>query len=286
MVPKLIIHGGAGLLESPDFTEKDYEEALRIVLKKSYQILLEKGARQSVLHAIRSMESNPIFNAGYGSRIQKDSEVRMSAAIMDSTNSKFTGVINIKNVEHPIDVANSLVKAKHTVLSGDQATEYARKKKFLYFNPIAAHRLKEHLSKIQGESGTVGAVALDERAKICVATSTGGIGYETPGRVSDSATVAGTYASSSCGVSCTGRGEQIVNYALAAKIVTRVEDGIPLGEAVIKIMKQAQSKKRKLRFGLISLDKYGNIIVGNGYETRVLFCSHDGKKIRTFRDLR
>lgn len=279
---KLIIHGGAGLVESSEFSEADYDRSLRKILKESYKVLLESGARKAVINAIQAMESDPTFNAGYGSRIQKDSEVRMSAALIDSRSGKFAGVINIRNVEHPILVADTLSKAKHSVLSGEQATEYARRKRFHYFNPIAPHRLREHISKLEGEAGTVGAVALDENGRICAGTSTGGIGYETPGRVSDSATVAGTYASSFCGVSCTGKGEQIVNSALAAKIVTRVEDGIPLEEAVSKIMKAAQSQKKQFKFGLISLDRYGNIVVGNGYGTRVLFCSHDGVEIKSF----
>jgi isoaspartyl peptidase/L-asparaginase-like protein (Ntn-hydrolase superfamily) len=42
-------------------------------------------------------------------------------------------------------------------------------------------------------TGTVGCVVLDSKEKIAVATSTGGKGFEIPGRISDSATVAGNY---------------------------------------------------------------------------------------------
>ena len=33
MQAQLIIHGGAGLVESPDFTEKNYDKALRIIIE-------------------------------------------------------------------------------------------------------------------------------------------------------------------------------------------------------------------------------------------------------------
>ncbi|MDP3920675.1 MAG: isoaspartyl peptidase/L-asparaginase [Candidatus Omnitrophota bacterium] len=280
MVPRLIIHGGAGLIESPDFTERQYEKALRKAIKETYSVLLQKGSRQAVLYGIRLLEDDPLFNAGYGSRLQKDGRVRMSAAIMDSVSQKFSGVINICNVRHPIDVADTLSKRRHAVLAGRGATEYARRRKMEYCSPLAPHRLKEHAEKVKGESGTVGIVAVDHKGCICAGTSTGGVGYETPGRVSDSATVAGTYASRVCGVSCTGQGESIVNQAVAAKIVARVEDGVSLASAVQRLVGIARQKK--LRIGLISLDCYGNILVGNGYNTKVLYAKHEGTKIDTF----
>jgi L-asparaginase len=278
--PKLIIHGGAGLVESPDFTEIQYDRALRRVLKTAYETLCKNSAREAVLHSVRLLEDNPLFNAGYGSRLQKDGRVRMSAAIMDSSTGKFSGVINICNVKNPINVADILSRKRHTVLSGRGATEFARRQKMEYVSPIAPHRLKEHRDRVRGDSGTVGVVALDRAGRICVGTSTGGIGYETPGRVSDSATVAGTYASEACGVSCTGRGEGIVNHAVASRIVARVEDGISL-DAAIKITMRI-SHHQKLRFGLIALDSQGHMAVGNGYATKVLFAKCDGMKIETF----
>ncbi len=280
MIPKLIIHGGAGLVESPEFTERQYEKALKGIIKETYSKLLKKGAREAVLYGVRLLEDNPLFNAGYGSRLQKDGRVRMSAAIMDSVSQKFSGVINVCNVRHPIDVANSLQRKRHTVLGGRGATEYARRQKMEYCSPLAPHRIKEHEERVKGETGTVGVVAIDSRGCICAGTSTGGVGYETPGRVSDSATVAGTYASKVCGVSCTGKGESIVNQAVAAKIVARVEDGVPLNVAVERLFKIARSKK--LKFGLISLDAEGNAVVGNGYNSKVLYAKHYGQHIETF----
>jgi L-asparaginase len=77
-------------------------------------------------------------------------------------------------------------------------------------------------SKIIG-TGTRGCVAFDQNGKIAVANF-GGKGFEVPGRISDSATVAGNYANAFCGVSLTGVGEDIMSNATATKIVTRVTD--------------------------------------------------------------
>ncbi len=280
MRPKVIIHGGSGLLEGHAFSREDYHNALQETIRQTYEVLERTDARRAVIHGIKLLESNPIFNAGTGSRLQKDGQIRMSAAIMSSKDNKFSGVINIRNVEHPIEVANLLSKEKYTVLGGNEATEYARLHNFGFYNPMTEPRLKEYKEALLGESGTVGAVALDAEGTVCAATSTGGIGYELPGRISDSATVAGTYASKYAGVSCTGRGEHIINQAVASRIVTRVEDGMPLQEAVDKLMEEANGYD--YRFGIISVDQLGNMIVGGTRNMDVLYAKHDGEKAETF----
>lgn len=278
--PKLIIHGGAGSLEGSEFTAKQYHDALTEIVEDVFPVLGSTNARMAVLHGIRLLESNPIFNAGTGSKIQKDGQIRMSAAVMSAKDNQFSGVINIKSVEHPIDIADLLSTEKYTVLGGNEATEYARIHQMPYYNPMTEHRLREYKNALVGESGTVGVVAMDGDGDICVGTSTGGVGFETPGRIGDSATVAGTYASPYAGVSCTGKGEHIINQAVAARIVTRVEDGLTLGESVDKLMEEAN--QFKYRFGLIALSKEGEIVVGHTTDTEVLFAYHDGDIVKTF----
>jgi L-asparaginase len=75
----------------------------------------------------------------------------------------------------------------------------------------------------------------DQNGKIAAATSTGGKGFEVPGRISDSATVAGNYANPFCG-SLTGVGEDIMSNA-TAKIATRVTDGFTLEGLLLKPLK-------------------------------------------------
>ncbi|MDE5018981.1 isoaspartyl peptidase/L-asparaginase, partial [Francisella tularensis subsp. holarctica] len=76
----------------------------------------------------------------------------------------------------------------------------------------------------KGYTGTKGVVALDSKGKFCAVTSAGGAGCDYPGRVGDSPTVAGNFASECVGMACTGRGEQLVNLAGAAKCATRVNE--------------------------------------------------------------
>ncbi len=121
------------------------------------------------------------------------------------------------------------------ILGGSGATNFARNHGFEPFSTEIPQRRNEYEAKVASlGTGTVGCVALDNEGKIAVATSTGGKGFEIPGRISDSATVAGNYANEFCGVSLTGVGEDIVSNATAAKIVTRVTDGFSIEKAFEK----------------------------------------------------
>ena len=278
---QLVIHGGAGSLEGKTSEAKIIHQSLCKIWEETFEILKNKTAEEAVISGICLLEDNPIFNAGTGSKLQADGEVRMSAALMDGVNNRFSGVINVQNIRNPIEAAALLANEEHTVLSADQATEFCHRNGMADYNPITPERLEEYERSCSGKHGTVGAVALDKGGRIFAGTSTGGIGYEIPGRVSDCSTVAGTYASTKAGVSCTGIGEQIVQQATAAKIVTRVDDGMPLHDAVAVTMRE--SNKFKYLYGLISLNAEGQVEVGKTAAlNEVFYAFHDGNSIRTF----
>ena len=278
---QLIIHGGAGSLEGKLEHAQLMHDSLCKIWEESFDILQKSTAEETVCHAIRMLEDDPIFNAGTGSKLQADGQVRMSSALMDGTNNRFSGVINVQNIRNPIEAAALLSKEENTVLSGAQATEFCRKNGMDDYNPVTQERLEDYKKRCSGKHGTVGTVALDNEGHIFAGTSTGGIGYEIPGRVSDCPTVAGTYASTKAGVSCTGIGEQITQQAAAAKIVTRVEDGMPLHDAVTLTM--SESNKFSYLYGLISLDSEGHVEVGKTEALdEVFYAFHDNNRIRTF----
>ena len=68
---------------------------------------------------------------------------------------------------------------------------------------------------------------------------------------------------------------------MAAKIVTRVEDGMSLHKAVSKTL--MESNYFNYSFGLISLDANGQIEVGKTATLdEVFYAYHNGKRIKTF----
>jgi L-asparaginase len=278
---KLIIHGGFFSESSTNHETKiAKQEALSRIAKDSYAFLKTHTAVETVVYAVSLLEDDPLFNAGIGSQIQSDGKIRMSAAIMDGESQKMSGVINIEEVKNPIQVAHVLMDEDDRVLGGSGATNYARQHGFEVFSTEIPQRRAEHEAKlIATGTGTVGCVAIDAAGRIAVATSTGGKGFEIPGRISDSATVAGNYANTFCGVSLTGVGEDIVSNATAAKIVTRVTDGFTLQEAFTKTFNEL--KPYDGFAGAIAIDKRGNIYHQDSHPSMV-FASYDGEQLVVF----
>lgn len=234
---KVIIHGGFfSESDTNQETKKAKQQALAAIVTQAHNYLQTHTALETVVYTVSLLEDDELFNAGLGSQIQSDGKVRLSASLMDGKTQKFSGVINIEDVKNPIQVSERLLGYEDRVLSGEGASAFATKNGFEYFDPITPQRRQEYQAKLnqQERKGTVGCVALDADGNIAAATSTGGKGFEIPCRVSDSATVAGNFANPFAGISCTGVGEDIVNTALAAKIVTRVTDGFSLKDACEK----------------------------------------------------
>ncbi|MFP9100676.1 isoaspartyl peptidase/L-asparaginase [Flavobacterium sp. RHBU_24] len=278
---KIIIHGGFFSESSTDIqTKTAKQEALKAIVKQSYDYLKTHTATETVVYAVSLLEDDVLFNAGTGSQIQCDGQIRMSAALMDGTTQKMSGVINIQDVKNPIQVAEKLLPYDDRVLGGNGATGFARKNGFETFSTETPERRAEFVKKLAATgTGTVGCVALDSGGKIAVATSTGGKGFEMVGRISDSATVAGNYANAHCGVSCTGVGEDIVSNATAAKIVTRVTDGMPVATAFEKTF--AELKPYDGFAGAIAIDAAGNMYHQDSHPSMV-FASFDGMDIEVF----
>ena len=278
---KIIIHGGF-------FSESDQshevkvakQNSLKEIASKSFDFLKNHSAEETVVFAVKLLEDDELYNAGTGSQIQSDGKIRMSASLMNGETQKFSGVINIENVKNPIDVAKILMKEDDRVLGGNGAKMYAESNGIKDFSTEIPQRRKEYEEKIKnGGKGTVGCVAWDKNGKLAAATSTGGKGFEIVGRISDSATVAGNYANEHCAVSCTGVGEDIVSNATAAKIVTRVTDGMSLKDAVQKTF--VELKKIDGFAGAIAIDKEGNIAHQDSHPTMV-FASFDGTDFEVF----
>lgn len=278
---KIIIHGGF-------FSESDQshevktakQNSLKEIVQNAFEYLQSNSAVDTVAYAVSLLENNELYNAGTGSQIQGDGIIRMSAAVMNGETQKMSGVINIQDVKNPVFVARELMQEDDRILGGSGAKKYASEHGFENFSTEIPKRREEYEEKLKnGGKGTVGCVAIDKDGKLAAATSTGGKGFELPGRISDSATVAGNYANSSCAVSCTGVGEDIVSNATAAKIVTRVTDGLSLEDAFVKTFDELKTIDGFA--GAIAVDNKGNIYHQDSHPTMV-FASFDGENCEVF----
>lgn len=279
---KVIIHGGFFSESSTSAaTKQAKQEALKSIVQEAYQYMAAgHTATETAVYAVSLLEDDALFNSGTGSQIQSDGKIRMSAAIMDGTTQKMSGVINIEAVKNPIRVAMDLQVEEDRILGGQGATCYARKHGYPEFNTEIPQRRAEYESKVASTgTGTVGCVALDAEGRIAAATSTGGKGFEIPGRISDSATVAGNYANAFCGVSCTGVGEDIVSGAVAAKIVTRVTDGMSIAHAFTRTFEELTPYDGFA--GAIAIDADGNMYHQDSHPCMV-YASFDGLTTTVF----
>lgn len=278
---KIIIHGGFFSESSTDDKTKiAKQEAIKSIVQKSFDYLKGHDAVEAVAYAVSLLEDDPLFNAGLGSQIQSDGKIRMSAALMDGITEKMSGVINIEEVKNPIMVAKKLMPYDDRILGGEGAIAFARKNGFEPYSTETPERRADYEKKKASKGlGTVGCVAIDSEGRLAAATSTGGKGFEMVGRISDSATVAGNYANAYCAVSCTGVGEDIVSNATAAKIVTRVTDGMPIAEAFKKTFNEL--KPYDGFCGTIAIDHKGNIYHQDSHPTMV-FASYDGEEVEVF----
>jgi len=295
--PKLIIHGGAG----SSLKGKGGAEALRQILYgivEEVYALLNQGAsaQTAVVRGCQLLENHPRFNAGTGSVLQSDGQIRMSAALMDGATQRFSGVINVSRVKNPINLAETLQSAADRVLSDYGAAELLRELQIPPHEPLTELRLQEWIQERQGNfsktmaavvaeesvadsnagRGTIGVVALDDQGHLVAGTSTGGKGFERVGRVSDSAMPAGNYATTHAAISCTGIGEDIIDECLAARIVVRVTDGLPLQAAFERSFTEAQQNQRDL--GAIGIDASGAIAWGKTSDV-ILAAYHNGDRL-------
>jgi L-asparaginase len=292
--PKLIIHGGAGssLKGGADVVRR----SLFQVLEEVYALLTEgASAHTAVVRGCQLLENDPRFNAGTGSVLQSDGQIRMSASLMDGLMQRFSGVINVSRVKNPIDLAMFLQSGDDRVLSDYGSLELLRELQLPTYDPLTELRLQEWMQERRGNftkdmagvvaerelvseagRGTIGVVVLDREGRLAAGTSTGGKGFERIGRVSDSAMPAGNYATHHAAISCTGIGEDIIDECLAPRIVVRVTDGMPLHTAFEKSFKEASARNRD--FGAIGIDATGAIAWGKTSEV-LLAAYHDGEKM-------
>ena len=294
--PKLIIHGGAGSSLKGKEGVEAVRRSLYTVVEEVYSLLLSgASATDAVVRGCQLLEDDPRFNAGTGSVLQSDGQIRMSASLMDGARERFSGVINVSRVRHPIELAQTLQNSADRVLSDYGAAELLRELQIPSYDAMTDLRLQEWIQERQGNfvkkmagvvaeqelvepnnarRGTIGVVALDSQGHLAAGTSTGGKGFERIGRVSDSAMPAGNYATAHAAVSCTGIGEDIIDECLAARIVVRVTDGLSLQEAMKRSFAEAYQHQRDL--GAIGIDSTGAISWGKTSEV-LLAAFHNGE---------
>jgi L-asparaginase / beta-aspartyl-peptidase len=238
---KLVIHGGAGVIERSRLTpEKDaaIRAGLNRALEAGSQILSSGGSALDAVEAtVKVLEDDPNFNAGRGAVFTWDGTHELDASIMDGRTRAAGAAAGMTMTKNPIGLARQVMEdSPHVFLAGDGADTFSKEQGLeqvpnSYFStPERRRQLEEMKTKqvsaleVEYKYGTVGAVALDAAGHVAAATSTGGMTGKRWGRIGDSPVIgAGTYADDrGCAVSATGHGEYFIRVGVAHEICARI----------------------------------------------------------------
>jgi len=254
----IALHGGAGL--EPAKLSPQAEEQIRQALSKSLEvgrkILVGGGsALDAVEQTIRTLEDDPLFNAGRGAVFNSQGKHELDASIMDGKTGAAGGVGSLSTVKNPISLARLVMtETPHVLLVGQGAEQFADQfrgdprvervpnsyfdtepRRQDWLKAVEKSKLTPATSQnLPADKGTVGCVARDKHANLAAGTSTGGLTNKRWGRVGDSPIIgAGTYANNAtCAVSCTGTGEFFIKHSAAFHVSALMAyKGLSLEEA-------------------------------------------------------
>jgi beta-aspartyl-peptidase (threonine type) len=238
---KLVIHGGAGVIERDllsETQEREVRAALDSALVAGSAILAAGGTALDAVEATaRILEDDPHFNAGRGAVFTYQGTIEMDAAIMDGATRDAGAVAGVSATRNPVSLARTVMeRSPHVFLSREGADQFSRDEGLEQAPPqwFATPERRAALEdmRAQGDNyfdvemkyGTVGAVAVDMGGHVAAATSTGGITGKRWARIGDSPLIGcGTYADDrAAAVSATGSGEYFIRAAVAHEICARI----------------------------------------------------------------
>jgi L-asparaginase / beta-aspartyl-peptidase len=268
----IIVHGGAKSITEEK--EQPNREGCLAAVQAGWAVLQQGGdAKDAVEAAIRVLESDQTFNAGFGSTLNNEGEVEVDAAMMESTKFGWGAVAAVQGICHPISVARKVMEDKPRLLVARSGERFAQKHGIEVRDQadlISDEQQQEweEEREVVDRPNTVGCVALDVNGRLVAGTSTGGVTGQNQGRVGDTALVGcGLYADSRGACSTTGDGESIIPVVLAKTAVDLLSgdatklDGIVAQhpEEAAKLAIEALKQRVPGEAGCILLDRDGRI---------------------------
>ena len=257
---RIIVHGGAGTRPGePTKHQRALDAAAKAAAGTGSPIA-------AVRSAVRTLESDPRFNAGVGSAVQSDGHIRTDAGVMTS-DGRIGAACSMPGVEHAVDVADVVRReTPHVLISGVHAVDLAdaygletgvdlwserTRTRWRALEGRPDGDLRAHVGWVRERFGggiahddhdTVGAVATDG-TRVAAATSTGGRWLALAGRVGDVPQAgSGFYCTGSGSASATGAGEDIARTNLSRRAVDLLHDGHPPEDAAGKAIEAFEAR--------------------------------------------
>jgi beta-aspartyl-peptidase (threonine type) len=233
---------------------------------------VSSSALGAVEAAIMKLEDDPELNAGYGAVLNVAGGLELDAGISDGSTGAVGAVAGIA-VRNPIRLARAVLEhTPHVLVAGQGAARLAVELGLAPLEdttPSQRARWQESLSgKASAGDGfgapeqvdTVGAVALDERGRLCAGSSTGGVAGQMAGRVGDSPLFgAGFYASRAVAVIGTGVGELFIETLASLRAGHLIECGVAPQQACESTLAMLGERRADAAAGLLALDDEGRV---------------------------
>ncbi|MBD1846679.1 isoaspartyl peptidase/L-asparaginase [Cyanobacteria bacterium FACHB-63] len=278
--PVIIVHGGAKTISEDEVAAN--QAGCRSAVEVGWAVLSQGGsASEAVEAAIRVLESDQTFNAGFGSTLNSEGEVEVDAAIMDGATLNWGAVAAVQGIRHPIVAARKIMEEKPRLLVARSGERFARNHgiemcaKEALVSEEQYQEWKED-AEVLDRPNTVGCVALDVNGNLVAGTSTGGTTGQPQGRVGDTALVgSGLYADNRLGgCSTTGDGESIIPVVLAKTAIDALKDQHPdeaAQWAIDTLISRVEGEA-----GCILIDRQGRIgWAHNSQDMAVAYMSED-----------
>src|SRR6266705_4470577 len=121
----IVVHGGAG--QKPAGPPEAFQDGCKEAAVVGWRILQEGGsALDAVEAAVRSLEGNPIYNAGTGASLSADGNIQLDAGIMEGHTLRVGAVANVELIKNPIPLARRVMESPHVLLVGKGAQVFAQ----------------------------------------------------------------------------------------------------------------------------------------------------------------
>ncbi|KAM0426375.1 hypothetical protein ACHAPT_008421 [Fusarium lateritium] len=235
-------------------------------------------------------------SVGYGGSPDENCETTLDAMIMDGTTMNSGAVAALRRVRDVISVARHVLEhTTHSMLAGDQATEFALQNGFKVENlttsdsaekcrawkddncqpnyrlnvspdpsascgpyqPQPRNRVNHH-SK-QASHDTLSLIALHSDGSMAAGTTTNGASHKIPGRVGDGPIVgSGSYVDGEVGgCGATGDGDVMMRFLPCYQAVENLRRGMSPTEAAKDVVLRMLRRYPDISSGIVVVDKYG-----------------------------
>lgn len=126
MKPSLIVHGGAW--DIPDEAVTACKSGCERALHAGWSVLSAGGsALDAVEAAVIVLEDDPVFDAGYGSHLNRDGHVECDAMVMEGATLRAGAAAGLHRIKNPIRLARKILESSpHMMMIAEGAERFAK----------------------------------------------------------------------------------------------------------------------------------------------------------------